>query len=116
MSKASDKTTPDESLLSNEAYGVYNTIGVRELKNQLTRVVNTVRSEKKEYVVTVHGKPVAVLRPYTEEDAAEARQKAIDQEIEEILRLARQIGDAVRKSGNDPRTELETMREESACR
>ena len=39
------------------------TIGVRELKNHVSRVIRAVREEMAEYVVTLRGEPVAVLRP-----------------------------------------------------
>ena len=35
-------------------------VGVRELKNNATRIVRAVREEQAEYVVTVDGRPVAV--------------------------------------------------------
>lgn len=91
------------------------TIGVRELKNNLTRIVSTVRNEHREFVITVHGQPVAVLRPYTEEDAIDAWEKAADQEIAEMLEAAKRISAAWQseKSGLEL---LEDMREESACR
>jgi prevent-host-death family protein len=44
-------------------------VGVREFKNRATQLVRSVK-DGAEYVVTVSGKPVAVLRPYTTEDAA----------------------------------------------
>ena len=43
-------------------------IGVRELKNQASRILRAVQEESAEYVVTVRGKPVAVLRSLTDED------------------------------------------------
>jgi len=100
----SGKQTPD------------NHIGVRELKNQLTRVVNTVRQDQKEFIVTVHGEPVAVLRPYTEADATAAWEEAFDREMEEILALAKELGDITRGTGKSAVAELEKMREESSCR
>ena len=45
-------------------------IGIRELKNEASRIVWTVREEMVEYVITVRGKPVALLTPLTEEDEA----------------------------------------------
>jgi prevent-host-death family protein len=50
------------------------TIGVRELKNQVSRVVRTVREEMAEYVITVRDEPVAVLRPLTEDNVQQLRQ------------------------------------------
>ena len=42
-------------------------VGVRELKNQLSRYIDQVR-EGKEVIVTEHGKPVARLTMLTEQD------------------------------------------------
>lgn len=46
------------------------TVGVRELKNNATKIVRAVREDHAQYVVTVDGRPVAVLRPYTAADEA----------------------------------------------
>ena len=40
-----------------------NEIGVRELKNQATKIIRQVREEQAEYVITYLGKPVAVIVP-----------------------------------------------------
>jgi prevent-host-death family protein len=48
-------------------------IGVRELKNQASQIVRAVREEMAEYVITLNGKPVAMLRPITEADEAALR-------------------------------------------
>lgn len=42
-------------------------VGVRELKNQLSRYIDQVR-DGKEVIVTEHGKPVARLTMLTEQD------------------------------------------------
>jgi prevent-host-death family protein len=70
------------------------TIGVRELKNQTSRIVRAVREEMAEYVITVQGKPVAVLRPFTEEDANQLRQAEIDEVLAEMKTLAQQVAEA----------------------
>ncbi len=70
------------------------TIGVRELKNQASRLVRAVREEMAEYVITVRGEPVAVLRPFTEEDARQMRQAELGQTLEEMKALARQVAEA----------------------
>ena len=41
-------------------------VGVRELKNRTTEIIRDVRKNQAEYVVTYHGKPVAVLLPIDE--------------------------------------------------
>jgi prevent-host-death family protein len=69
-------------------------IGIRELKNQTSRVVRLVHEEMVEYVVTVHGKPVAVLRPFTEEDAEQLRQAEVKDALAEMKSLAEQVAEA----------------------
>ena len=70
------------------------TIGVRELKNQTSRVIRAVREELAEYVVTLRGEPVAVLRPLTEEEAQRLRRVEIDETLAEMRTLAQQVGAA----------------------
>ncbi len=41
-------------------------VGVRELKNRATEIIRNVRENQAEYVVTYHGRPVAVLLPVDE--------------------------------------------------
>ena len=70
------------------------TIGVRELKNQASRVVRAVREEMAEYVITLQGRPVAVLRPFTDDDARRLSQPEIDKTMGEMKALAQQVGEA----------------------
>lgn len=71
-----------------------NKIGVRELKNQASRIIRTVREEMSEYIITVQGKPVAILRPFTAEDAQQLRQYEIDEALVEMKALAQQVATA----------------------
>jgi prevent-host-death family protein len=73
---------------------VSTTIGIRELKNQASRIMRTVREEMAEYVITLQGKPVAVLRPFTQEDTQKLRQIEINEALAEMKTLARQVADA----------------------
>ena len=82
--------------------------GIRELKNQASRIVNEVREEMAEYVITSQGDPVAVLRPFTEEDAAAVRRYEVEQALEEMQSLAREIGEG----WTSPRTALELLDED----
>jgi prevent-host-death family protein len=41
-------------------------VGVKELKDQATEILRTVREQQAQYVVTYHGRPVAVLLPVDE--------------------------------------------------
>jgi prevent-host-death family protein len=77
------------------------TIGVRELKNNTSRVIRAVREEMSEYVVTLRGEPVAVLRPLTEEEAQRLSRVELDETLADIKALAREVAAAWRsdKSG-----------------
>ncbi len=41
-------------------------IGIRELKSQASEIVRAVREERAEYVITLRGKPVAMIVPFEE--------------------------------------------------
>jgi prevent-host-death family protein len=69
-------------------------VGVRELKNQTSRVIRAVREEMAEYVITLHGEPVAVLRPLTEKDRDQWRQGQIGQAMAEMKDLAQEVAAA----------------------
>lgn len=45
-------------------------VGVRELKNQASEIVRSVREQHAEYVITYHGQPVARLTPIAASQAA----------------------------------------------
>jgi prevent-host-death family protein len=67
------------------------TIGIRELKNNTSHIVQMVREESAEYVVTLRGKPVAVIRSYTAEDAELQRYAEIEEELLELQHLGAEI-------------------------
>jgi prevent-host-death family protein len=69
-------------------------IGVRELKDRLSRVIRAVSEEMAEYVVTLRGEPVAVLRPLTEEDAERYKQAETDRALAEMKALAKEVAAA----------------------
>ena len=82
-------------------------IGVRELKNQTSSVIRSVREELSEYVVTLRGEPVAVLRSLTEEESKRLRQAEIDATLAEMRSLAQEVASAwtSEKSGAELITE-----------
>jgi prevent-host-death family protein len=63
--------------------GIVLEIGIRQLKNETSEILRTVREERAEYVITYRGQPVAVLRP-VEPATADA---------DEILTLATKVFD-----------------------
>jgi prevent-host-death family protein len=70
------------------------TIGVRDLKNKVTRILRAVREDRVEYVVTVHGEPVALIRPCTAEDVARLRNARLEAHLADLGALAGEIGRA----------------------
>jgi prevent-host-death family protein len=71
-----------------------NSIGVRELKNQTSRIIRAVREELVEYVITLQGKPVAVLRPFTPEDDQRLRQAELTKTLAELKQLSEEVATA----------------------
>lgn len=67
-------------------------IGVRELRNNVTKIVKQVREEQAEYIVTVHGRPAAILRPITPEDEERERRARAEAYVAELQVLAQEIG------------------------
>jgi prevent-host-death family protein len=87
-------------------------IGIRELKNELTDVIRRVGEERAEYTVTVHGRPVAVLRPLNAADALVDADDDVRKELAEMTELARLIGENWSSSKSAVEL-LEEMREET---
>lgn len=83
-------------------------IGIRELKNQATRILRAVREEMAEYVITLHGEPIAVLRPLTEEEINELRQTEADKSLAEMKALSEQVAAA----WTSPKSGLELIAEQ----
>jgi prevent-host-death family protein len=87
-------------------------IGVRELKNQASRILRTVQDERAEYVVTVRGKPVAVLRSFTDEDRLRQTEAEIEQELATMVALATEVAAAWKS----PHTAVELVSEQRRSR
>lgn len=83
-------------------------IGVRELKNQVSQIVRTVHEEMAEYVITVRGEPVAMLRPITDTDEQAWRQSEIDVFVTQMDILAQQVADEWRSE----KTAVELLEEQ----
>ncbi|VAW32010.1 hypothetical protein MNBD_CHLOROFLEXI01-1944 [hydrothermal vent metagenome] len=66
-------------------------IGVRELKNNTSKYVRAVREQRAEYVVTLHGEPVAVLRPLAETPDEPDREAEIERFMAELKALSKEI-------------------------
>ena len=66
-------------------------IGVRELKNNASKIVRAVREEGAEYVVTVHGEPVAVLRPLAEAPDEADREAEVARFMAELEAISKRV-------------------------
>jgi antitoxin (DNA-binding transcriptional repressor) of toxin-antitoxin stability system len=53
-----------------------------------------VREDLREYVVTLRGEPVAVLRPLTEEEAQRLRQAEVNASLAQMRDLAQEVASA----------------------
>jgi prevent-host-death family protein len=69
-------------------------IGVRDLKNHASRVLRAVRDDQSEYVVTLRGEPVAVLRPLDDAERRRLRQSEIEDALAEMRSLAADVAEA----------------------
>lgn len=67
-------------------------VGVRELKNRATQIVRAVREEHAEYLVTVDGEPVAVLRPCEDADLQTERVAAYRAGLARLDAVAQMVG------------------------
>ena len=83
-------------------------IGVRELKNRASEIVREVHEQEAEFIVTLRGEPVAVIRPLTEKSGRELRQAEEDEALAEVDRLAEKIARAWRS----PKSALELLAEQ----
>lgn len=72
-------------------------VGIKELKNQTTEILRGVREDGLEYVVTFHGRPVAVLLPIADDFLVGEQRRAVEaafpsQQLVTELRAATMIG------------------------
>lgn len=74
------------------------TIGVRDLKNRASEIVRNVHEREAEYIVTLRGEPVAVLRPLTEKSERELQKMEREKALARLDDLAEQIAQAWRSS------------------
>jgi prevent-host-death family protein len=70
------------------------TIGIREFKNEATKIVRCVREEGTEYVITVNGQPAALLKPYELTQTENERRAAALSHVERLRELSARIAAA----------------------
>jgi prevent-host-death family protein len=69
-------------------------IGIRELKSSASKIINEVRETEGEYVVTKHGRPVAVLRAVRQGELEEGSAARIESVVDRLERTARAVAAA----------------------
>jgi prevent-host-death family protein len=83
-------------------------IGVRELKNRASELVHAVKESEAEYIITLRGEPVAVLRPFARESEGDLRQAQREEALQKLDALAERIA----RSWRSPKTALELIEEQ----
>ena len=68
-------------------------VGIRQLKNEASKIVGEVRERGVEYVVTYRGQPVAELLPISGVESEEERRERIVASLEELWRMARVVSE-----------------------
>ena len=86
------------------------TIGVRQLKNEATQIVRSVKDQHALYVITVSGQPVATLRPYSDRDIAGMQRGESASELQAIERLAEAVGHSWLDTSAAPESERPAAR------
>jgi prevent-host-death family protein len=80
-------------------------IGIRELKNQASSIVRQVREESAEYIITHHGRPVAILRPIHKDDVEDLEKQKAVESWQKLL----EIGSALAQSEPAARLAVSTL-------
>lgn len=69
-------------------------IGIRQLKNEAPRILSEVREDEAEYIVTRHGKPVALISPISPDDLGPDQEDRMAISLAKLRRTARSVSDA----------------------
>lgn len=51
-------------------------VGVKEFKDKATQMLRRVRERREEIIVTMDGEPIALVRPFTDQDRAKLAREA----------------------------------------
>lgn len=71
-------------------------IGIRDLKNRASELVREVHEREAEYIVTLRGQPVAVLKPLSDKNEQELKRAERQEALSKLDELAEQIASAWR--------------------
>lgn len=83
-------------------------IGVRDLESRASEIVREVHEEETEFIVTLQGEPVAVLRPLHEK-----RERDLGEvDVEEVLAEADRLADRIAHAWRSPKSALDLLQEQ----
>jgi len=82
-------------------------IGVRDLKNRTSEIVREVHEREAEFVVTLRGEPVAVLRPFPADE-----RKLHQAQREEALAKLDSLAEQIARSWRSPKSAVELIEEQ----
>lgn len=63
-------------------------VGIRQLKNEAPSILSEVREDETEYIVTRHGKPVALISPVSPEALASDQEDPVELALSTLRRTA----------------------------
>jgi len=69
-------------------------IGVRQLKNEAPRVLSEIREDGAEYLVTRHGKPVAMISPISPDTLRPDLEDKVADSLAKLQRTAKRVAEA----------------------
>lgn len=85
-------------------------IGIRELKSRASEIIQEVHERETEFVVTLRGEPVAVLRPLDSKEEPEIRQAGAG--LEEAWDEADHLAERIARAWCSPKSALELLEEQ----
>lgn len=87
-------------------------IGVKEFKDKATQVLRRVREQREEVIVTMDGEPIALVRPFTEQDRVKLAREAQSLFLTRGCALARKAGSGMFPSSFDAIEAVASQRRE----
>jgi prevent-host-death family protein len=83
-------------------------IGVRDLKNRASEIVREIHEKQAEYIITLRGEPVAVLRPLRKDD----EQAQLQAETDEAFAKMDSLAERITRAWRSPKSPLELLEEQ----
>ncbi len=81
-------------------------IGIRELKNHASEIIQTVREQRARYLITHRGKPVAILLPLEDKSSTVPE---ISEDSGDAWETLTQLGEEIGKGWQSPLSNTELL-------